>query len=64
MFRVLAAFLSVNWLAGFAVMRIKGPAIHVLLAIAIVSLVVHLARDKRMTAVHSSRPSSHSDGYV
>jgi len=42
MFLILAAFFAVNWLLGFAVMRVTAPAIHVLLLVAMGSLAVHL----------------------
>jgi hypothetical protein len=43
----LAMLFLVAWLLGFAVFHVGSVAIHVLLIVAIVSIVVHFARTGR-----------------
>lgn len=44
MFILLAIILGIAWVVGFTVMKVSSLAIHVLLAVALASVVVHLFR--------------------
>jgi hypothetical protein len=44
MFVVLAIILAVVWALGFTVMKVSSVAIHVLLALALVSAIMHFIR--------------------
>jgi hypothetical protein len=44
MFIALFVILLALWLFGFTAMHVAGAAIHILLILAIVSLIVHLVR--------------------
>lgn len=46
-FLVFFFFLAVIWLLAWAAFHVAGGAIHLLLVIALVSLVVHLFRGRR-----------------
>ena len=46
MFITLAAVLVLLWLGGFLVFHVSSALIHVLLILAVVSLVVHLIRPR------------------
>ncbi|HVZ89087.1 MAG TPA: lmo0937 family membrane protein [Polyangia bacterium] len=43
----LAIILAVAWIAGFGVFHVAGAAIHILVVLAIISLIVHLLRGRR-----------------
>jgi hypothetical protein len=43
-FLVLFVVLLMAWIFGFVVLHVAGAALHLLLALAVVSLVVHLVR--------------------
>ena len=47
MFLILFIVLLVMWLLGFAAFHVAGGLIHLLLIIALVSLVVHLFEGRR-----------------
>lgn len=47
MFLVLFFILLVLWLLGFAAFHVAGGLIHLLLLIAVISLVVHLVTGRR-----------------
>jgi hypothetical protein len=47
MFIVLAIILIIAWLGGFAFMHVSSMAIHLLLLIALVSVILHFARRSR-----------------
>jgi hypothetical protein len=49
MFLALAVILALAWLTGFGVMHVASAAIHVLIVLALVSLVVHLFRGRGVT---------------
>jgi hypothetical protein len=49
MLLALAILLALAWVAGFGVMHVASAAIHVLLVLAIVSLVLHLFRGRSVT---------------
>jgi len=49
MFLALALLLALAWVTGFGVMHVASTAIHVLIVLAIVSLVVHLFRGRSVT---------------
>jgi hypothetical protein len=46
MFLVLFAVLLVMWLLGFAAFHVAGGLIHILLLIAVISLVMHFVRGR------------------
>lgn len=47
MFLVLFIILLVAWLLGWAAFHVAGGLIHILLVIAVISLIVHLFRGHR-----------------
>ena len=47
MFLILFIVLLVMWLLGFTAFHVAGGLIHLLLIIAVISLVVHLVRGRR-----------------
>jgi hypothetical protein len=49
MFVVLAIILALAWILGFTVLHVSSVAIHLLLLLAIVSVVAHLFRGRRTT---------------
>jgi Family of unknown function (DUF5670) len=50
MFIALAVILAIAWILGFGVFHVASAAIHVLVVLAIVSVVLHFVRgQKRMT---------------
>ena len=49
MFIVLALILAIAWISGFAVMHVSSMAIHLLLLFALVSVVMHVVRGRRVT---------------
>jgi hypothetical protein len=49
MLLALAVLLALAWVAGFGVMHVASAAIHILLILAIVSVVLHLFRGRRLT---------------
>jgi hypothetical protein len=46
MFMVLFAILLVMWILGFAAFHVAGGLIHILLLIAVISLVLHFVRGR------------------
>ena len=46
MFMVLFAVLMVMWLLGFLAFHVAGGLIHILLLIAVISLVMHFVRGR------------------
>jgi len=50
MFIVLAIILALAWVLGFTVYHVASAAIHILLLLAIVSIVVHFVRGVRTRA--------------
>jgi hypothetical protein len=47
MFIAVALLLAIAWLLGFTVMKVSSVAIHLLIILAVVSLVVHFFRGAR-----------------
>lgn len=47
MFLTLAAILVVAWLLGFSVFHVAGGLIHILLVLAVISIVWHLLSGRR-----------------
>jgi hypothetical protein len=47
MFLVLFFFLLVLWLLGFAAFHVAGGLIHLLLILAVISIIVHFVRGSR-----------------
>jgi hypothetical protein len=45
----LAIILALAWITGFGVFHVAGAAIHVLVVLAVISLLVHLIRGRRAT---------------
>lgn len=46
MFLALAIVLAVAWLCGFTLFHVASAGIHVLIALAVISLIVHLVRGR------------------
>jgi hypothetical protein len=46
MFIAIAVLLAVAWLLGFTVMKVSSVAIHLLILLAVVSLVMHFVRGR------------------
>jgi uncharacterized protein DUF5670 len=44
MFVVVAIILAIAWVLGFTVMKVSSVAIHLLLALAVVSAILHFVR--------------------
>ena len=49
MFLLLAIILGIVWIGGFAMFHVTSAAIHILLVLALVSVVMHFVRGKRAT---------------
>jgi hypothetical protein len=47
MFIVFAIILALAWILGFTVMHVSSFAIHLLIVLAIASVIVHLLRGRR-----------------
>jgi hypothetical protein len=47
MFLILFFFLLVLWLLGFAAFHVAGGIIHLLLILAVISIIVHFVRGSR-----------------
>jgi hypothetical protein len=47
MFIALAILLAIAWLMGFTLLHVSSAAIHILLVLAIISVVLHLVRGRR-----------------
>lgn len=45
----LAILLALAWVLGFTVMHVSSFAIHILIVLALVSLVAHVVRGRRLT---------------
>lgn len=50
MFLILFAILGVMWLLGLTAFHVAGGLIHILLVVAIISLVLHFVRGGRTVA--------------
>jgi len=48
MLLLLAIILALAWVAGFGVFHVASAAIHVLVILAVVSIVLHFVRAKRV----------------
>ena len=48
MLLLLAILLAVAWIAGFGVFHVASAAIHVLVILAVVSVVAHFVRGRRV----------------
>jgi hypothetical protein len=46
MFVVIAVLLAIAWIMGFTVFHVSSAAIHLLIILAIASVVVHLVRGR------------------
>jgi len=46
MFLVLAIILAVAWICGFTVFHVASAAIHILIALAVISLILHLVQGR------------------
>jgi hypothetical protein len=49
MFLLLAALLVIAWITGFTVMHVSSALIHVLIVLAVASVILHLVRGRRST---------------
>ena len=47
MFVILAVILVIAWLGGFAFMHVSSVAIHLLLLVALISVIMHVVRGRR-----------------
>jgi len=50
MFLAIAAVLLVMWVLGFAAFHVAGGLIHLLLVLAVISVIVHLVSRRSATA--------------
>jgi uncharacterized protein DUF5670 len=50
MFVVLAVILAIAWIGGFAFLHVSAAAIHVLLFLAVLSVLVHVLRNRRVAS--------------
>jgi hypothetical protein len=50
MFLLFAIILFLAWIAGFTILHVTSASIHLLLLVALVSIVVHLVRSR--SAMH------------
>ena len=53
MFVVLAVILALAWVFGFAVYHVASVGIHLLLALAVISVIVHFLRGTRARVLFS-----------
>ena len=49
MLLALAILLGLAWILGFSVFHVASAAIHVLIVLAIISVVLHFVRGRRVT---------------
>ena len=49
MFIAFALLLAIAWVLGFTVMKVTSVAIHLLIILAVVSLIAHFVRGKQST---------------
>ncbi len=49
MFFIIALVLAIAWVAGFTVMHVSSAAIHLLIILAVLSVIVHFVRGRRAT---------------
>jgi hypothetical protein len=49
MLMILAILLAIAWISGFTIFHVTSVAIHILLLLAVVSLIAHFARGRRVT---------------
>ena len=49
-FTILFVILLVGWILGFVVFHVSGGLIHLLLIVALISLVLHFVRGRSSTA--------------
>ena len=49
MLLIVAVLLAIAWLGGFTVMHVSSALIHVLLLLAVVSVIMHFVRGRRVT---------------
>ena len=49
MLLLLAIIFAIAWLGGFTVLHVAGAGIHLLLVLAVISLVLHVFRRRRTT---------------
>lgn len=49
MLLALAILLGLAWILGFGVFHVASVAIHILIVLAIISVVMHLIRGRRVT---------------
>jgi hypothetical protein len=49
MLLVLAIILGLAWIAGFGVFHVASAAIHILIVLALISVIMHVIRGRRVT---------------
>jgi hypothetical protein len=47
MFLILAIILGLAWIAGFGLFHVASAAIHILIVLAIISVLLHVIRGKK-----------------
>ena len=50
MFLLLAIILGLLWIGGFGLFHVASAAIHILLILAVISVVMHIVRGRRGTS--------------
>ncbi len=49
MFLLIAAVFALLWIGGFTILHVSSFAIHILIVLAVLSVVMHLVRGRRAT---------------
>ena len=49
MLLLLAIILAIAWIGGFTILHVSSFAIHILLVLALISVVAHFVRGRRVT---------------
>jgi hypothetical protein len=49
MLLLLAILLAIAWIGGFSVMHVSSALLHILLVLAVVSVILHFVRGRRAT---------------
>jgi Family of unknown function (DUF5670) len=62
MFLILCIVLLVAWLLGFVMFHVAGALIHLLLLVAVISLILHFVRGRKPTEELGCHRAVGSDG--
>jgi hypothetical protein len=49
MLLLLAILLAIAWIGGFSIMHVSSALLHILLVLAVVSVILHFVRGRRAT---------------